>query len=380
MNIRPEPADNLERDLKLFKVIMHMLTQTDSEHPETLTEIASGFVQDYPNMTNRFVMKCIHIMRELGFHVTEVKDGHAYLFYSETAFSFWVYQTLFTLIESAKFLSRETSELLVDAICMIAPKDTREKLNQISFYQNTSKTSNNETARSIATISEALLKNKKIVFLYVKPDPYSNNLNTLKEILAEPIALVPDSDKLYLICLPSYIDYTKDPGKAPFKFRIENLYSVKMTEQEISDIAIRKRNNVTSDYNGTFKMFQGKSCPDLVLQFPASFLRSIYDYFGENIHLRRFVCEDSEVLFQATVSAHINTYFFWWVLESGGKMQIISPDWVKEKMIEHLHKYHLRFDDTFPSAGDTSSLAHEYPHTKAQSEAATPDCRKSEQK
>lgn len=368
-----EKNDNLERDLKLYKVIMHMLTQTDEEHPQSLTEIVSDFETEYPSMTNKFVSKCIRLMSAQGFPIREIKEGHTILFYSATSFSFWVYQTLFILIESAKFLSRETSDKLVQSICAIAPKGTESRLNRISFYRNMAKTTNNETAHSISVISSALLNNRKVSFFFQRPEQESDDSTQRKEITADPIALIPDSDKLYFVCIPDYIHSKGGQNDITRKFRIENICGLKEKKESTCSLALKMRDSVTEDYNGMFRMFSGKACNELVLQFPSRFLRSVYDYFGENINLKKFESVESDIFYQATVSAQISKYFFWWVLESGGRIKIISPEWVLERLYEHLHENHLRFDDT----GSDGNISH---NIKTQSEAATSDCRETEQK
>lgn len=354
-----------DRDLMLYKVFLHMLTETDEDHPESLKEVTGFFKSEYPSMSSRYVNKCISLMKGQGFRISRKRDGHALVYYSENDFSLWVFQTLVMLAESAKFLSRETTDKIINSLCLLTPKGMEERLRRVSLFRNTVKTRNNETAKSISRIVTALLDEKKISFVYYRAENDLQKREKGREIIADPVALIPDSDKLYLSCLPDYVKaYAADPRKKPLTFRIDNIIDVKIREEPLSQLAKEKRKTVEQDHHGVFNMFSGELCEDVQLLFPDYCLRSVYDRFGEDIKLKEIEYFDSGKYYLATVPVEVSDYFFWWILQSGGKMQILGPEWVKERQIDHLHRNGLRFADP----------------EKKQSEAATPDCGDSEQK
>ena len=326
-----------KRREKAMKLLLYLLKETDEEHPKSRKELTGIFPKEDKSITEKYIKNCIDEFRELGFPIAEAKDGRTYIYYSETSFTLWVYSTLLVLAESAKFLSRPVTDKIVKAIWLLAPKGICEKISQSSYYQNPVKTTNDETDKSIAAILEAILNEKKVSFLFSTPG-FQRKRHSFGEepLTASPISLIPDSDKLYFSCL-------LDGDAEPKNLRIENLESVRMLSEPLSMGAVLLRQKLSSDCSGRFNMFQGTRCENVTLVFPERYLRSIYDRFGENIQLTKVDETEKEMMLKTTVSVDVSPYFHWWVLEGGGRIQIISPDWVREDQINHLRKNGLQY-------------------------------------
>lgn len=318
-------------------LLLYLLKETDEDHPKSRKELTAVFMKTVPDMTERYVRDAINTFRSFGFPIEETIEGHTHLYYSRTTISFWLYSTLFVLAESAKYLSRTETGQIIDAICLLAPKGTKDNLVRSCCYSNLVKPENGQSVKSISGILKAITENRKLSLVFTSPGYLSPRYPLGEDpVTVSPIALVPNSDKLYLAC-------RLEPEQLLRNFRIENLRDVKVLEEPISTLAVSDRDQLSADCKGRFNMFQGDRCENVTLAFPEHFLRSIYDRFGENIPLTKIDEADGEPILKTTVSVEVSPFFYWWVIESGGKMRIIGPDWVHEDLIVHMHKNGLTY-------------------------------------
>lgn len=310
------------RKVKLLKLIELLRQHTDEQNPMTTAQICAALGDMGIPCDRRIVSQDIDILNEMGYEIMSQMEGHEKAYYvADRSFSVPELKILIDAVHASSFITEKKSEDLIAKIAALAGSHRAEVLKRNMVCFNTRKHSNEKILYSVDTLEEAILSQKKVIFLYYDLDEKGERVYRRDghHYVVEPIALVFNEDNYYLTCYSARHDSTSN-------YRIDRMDSVKIIDEPCSEKAIALRDEVATYTEQVFKMFSGQ-VEDVVLEFDRSLIGAVYDKFGEGIKMM----SNGDRKIVASVRVRISPTFWGWLFQFGMKMAIISPSTLRSE-------------------------------------------------
>ena len=312
------------RKVKLLKLLEMLRQNTDEQHPMTTSRIIANLSQMEIPCDRRTLTQDISTLSNLGYEIMTTMVGHEKGYYIEDRnFSIPELKILIDAVHASSFITEKKSEVLINKIAALAGTHRAEVLKRNMVCFNTRKHSNEKIFYTIDTLEEAILNQKKVIFLYYDLNEHGERVYRRDghHYVVEPIALVFNEDNYYLTCYSSRHDNTSN-------YRIDRMDGVRIIDEPCCEKAVALRNGVAAYTEQAFKMFGGQT-EDIVLEFNRSLIGAVYDKFGESVNMIP-VGENRCI---ATVKVRISPTFWGWLFQFGTQMRIISPAQIASKYI-----------------------------------------------
>lgn len=322
-------ARDNRRKVKLLKLIELLRQHTDEQNPMTTSQVGAAMEAMGIPCDRRIIKRDVDSLNEMGYEVMVTSVGHENAYYiADRSFSIPELKILIDAVHASSFITEKKSEELIEKIAALAGSHRAEVLKRNMVCFNTRKHSNEKILYSVDTLEEAILTQKKVIFLYFDLDENGERVYRRggHHYVVEPIALVFNEDNYYLTCYSARHDSTSN-------YRIDRMDGVKIIEEPCCEKAISLRNEVAAYTEQAFKMFSGK-IESVVLEFDRSLIGAVYDKFGENIKM--MPSTESKVI--TTAKVRISPTFWGWLVQFGAQMRIVSPDYVIEEYSSHIRR------------------------------------------
>lgn len=312
------------RKIKLLKLLDLLRQNTDEQHPMTTSQICVALEQMGIPCDRKTIPQDIAALNNSDYEVMSKMVSHEKAYYVEDRnFSIPELKILIDAVHASSFITEKKSEELISKIASLAGSHRGDVLQRNMVCFNTRKHSNEKILYSIDTLEEAILTQKKVIFLYFDLNENGDRVYRRggHHYVVEPIALVFNEDNYYLTCYSSRHDSTSN-------YRIDRMDSVNIIEEYCCEKAILLRDDVASYTEQVFKMFGGP-LEDVVLEFDRSLIGVIFDKFGENTKM----IPVGETEYIASVKVQISPTFWGWLFQFSQQMRIVSPDHLVEKFV-----------------------------------------------
>jgi len=312
--------------LKQFYIIDILKKYTDEDHPMPATEICDRLAKLGVTAERKSVYNDIEQLIDYGFDIIQTRVPKAGYFLGSRQFEVPEIYLLADAVRTAKFITpKKTRELVSKLQDMLSIYQTTSIENGI-YIDSESKCTNEEIFYSIDAISRAIGNKKKITFKYgvrtLLPD--RSIKVSYKERKISPYALTWQDDHYYLIG-----NYEKYDNLA--HFRIDRMRSVEQIDEPyrpFKEVSSYKDIFDVADYTKRlFNMYGGK-LENVDLRCKIEILEQITDRFGDKI----FVRDVTDTHFAFTTKAVISDAFVTWLMNYGEKIEVISPNFLKEKI------------------------------------------------
>ena len=317
------------RKVKLLKLVELLRQHTDEQNPMTTAEICVAMDEMGIPCDRRIISQDIELLNKLGYEIMYQMEGHEKAYYvADRSFSVPELKILIDAVHASSFITEKKSEELITKIAALAGSHRGEVLKRNMVCFNTRKHSNEKILYSIDTLEEAILTQKKVVFLYFALNENGERIYRRDghHYVVEPIALVFNEDNYYLTCYSARHDGTSN-------YRVDRMDAVTMIDQPCCEKAIALRDEVAAYTEQAFKMFGGQ-LEDVVLEFDRSLIGAVYDKFGESVKMM----PSGENRIVATVKVRISPTFWGWLFQFAEQMKILSPTHVITMYSQHLEK------------------------------------------
>ena len=317
------------RKVKLLKLLELLRQHTDEQHPMSTNQVCAAMEEMGIPCDRRIVTQDVAALNELGYEVMSTNVGREKAYYVEDrSFSLPELKILIDAVHASSFITEKKSAELIEKLASLGGVHRAEVLKRNMVCFNTRKHSNEKILYAVDTLEEAILTQRKIIFLYFDRNEKGERVYRRggHHYVVEPVALVFNEDNYYLTCYSSRHDSTSN-------YRIDRMDGVEIIEEPCSEKAIALRDQVASYTEQAFKMFGGQ-LEDVVLEFDRSLIGVVYDKFGEGVHMIP-AGEDKCI---ATVKVRISPTFWGWLFQLAGQMRILSPSWVVEGYLAHGQK------------------------------------------
>ena len=317
------------RKVKLIKLLELLRQHTDEQHPMTTAEICVKMEEMGIPCDRRIVTQDVIALNELGYEIMATMIGHEKAYFVEDrSFSLPELKILIDAVQASSFITEKKSQELIEKIAALAGSHRAQVLKRNMVCFNTRKHSNEKILYTIDTLEEAILKQRKVIFLYFDLDERGERVYRRggHHYVVEPVALVFNEDNYYMTCYSSRHDSTSN-------YRVDRMDGVKIIEEPCSEKAIALREQVASYTEQAFKMFSGQP-EDVVLEFERGVIGAVYDKFGESVQM--MANGESKIL--ATVKVRVSPTFWGWVFQFGSQMKILSPAHVVQEYDRRLEE------------------------------------------
>ena len=310
------------RKVKLLKLLELLRQHTDEQHPLTTNQICAAMGEMGIPCDRRIVTQDVANLNELGYEIMSIMVGHEKAYYvADRNFSVPELKILIDAVQASSFITEKKTAELVEKLAALAGSHRAEVLKRNMVCFNTRKHSNEKILYIIDELEEAILTQKKVIFLYFDLDEKGQRVYRRggHHYVVEPVALVFNEDNYYLTCYSSRHDSTSN-------YRVDRMDAVQIIQEDCSEKAMALRDEVATYTEQAFKMFGGR-VEDVVLEFDRSLVGVVYDRFGESVKM----IPSGEKNCIATVKVRISPVFWGWLFQFAGEMRIISPATLQEE-------------------------------------------------
>lgn len=318
---------NVSNAKRLLAIIEILEQNTDEEHELSVSEIIEKlkmkFGSDY-HVSRNTIKNTIEELIDTGLNIeTRISDNEP-INYSHQDRKFEIYQLriLIDAVSSAKFLTAEESNELIEKIKTLTSKHLSRKLNSHIRVDPSLKAKNNEIRYIIDNIHTAINEKRKISFQYgkynVKKEFFLRNNG--QRYIVTPLALVWNHEFYYLVA--------KHNEKMKH-FRIDRMRRI----ERMKETFVEPTFDIVQHMKNSFNMFTGE--PEYVeLQFNLSLINTILNHFGTDVYIKNY----DENTFTIKVQAYINEGFLRWLLTWGSDVKVAAPEQLKDQLKEEIKK------------------------------------------
>lgn len=317
------------RKVKLLKLVELLRRRTDEQHPMTTSEICAAMAEMGIPCDRRIVKQDVDNLNELGYEVLVTTVGHEKAYFVEDRnFSLPELKILIDAVHASSFITEKKSAELIEKLAALAGEHRAEVLKRNMVCFNTRKHSNEKILYTIDTLEEAILTQKKVIFLYFDLDENGQRVYRRggHHYVVEPVALVFNEDNYYLSSYSSRFDNTSN-------YRVDRMDGVKIIDEPCCEKAVALRDEVSAYTEQAFKMFGGQT-EDVVLEFQRGLTGVVYDRFGEGVKM----LPSGENKCIATVKVRVSPVFWGWLFQFAGEMRILSPTSLQEEYRQRAEK------------------------------------------
>ncbi len=313
-------ADNWQK-LKIFRLAELLRQETDEQHPLKTAEICSRLEDMGIPCDRRTLAVDIELLNEQGMQIGWKWVGKSKAFYIEDrSFSVPELKILIDAVQAASFIPEDHTKELIDKIADLGGTHKAKILKESTVCFNTRKHSNEDVFDTVDALEKALHKRKKIIFRYFDLGIDGEKVYRREghHYIVEPVALVFNEDNYYMVAYSERDDDTAN-------YRVDRLEDVELTDEKLSETAIKLRAKVRRNAGQSIKMYGGP-VEAVELEFDRSLMGAVYDRFGEQTKMK--AVDDEKV--RTKVRVQISPTFWGWLFQFGEKMRVLGPDTVTE--------------------------------------------------
>ena len=302
---------NSNYKIKLLLLYDILRRETDEDHPLSTYQLIDKLKEKGISCDRKVLYDDINQLNEYGYEVLSTRGRSNMYFISEPfEFSDVELKILIDSINAARFLTEKKSKELTNKVLSLAGSHKSEILMKTIKSINIKKNNNEKIYYAINNIFEAIVKKKKISFLYFERSPKGERVirNNGKEYVYTPIDIFINEDYYYLIAL-------SDNHEDATIFRIDRMDNVVVTEEK----AKRDNININDIRKKAFSMYWGEEEP-IIIQFHRNISNQVYDKF-----VKPSVKQINEDWYQLESNVIMSASFFAWCFSLGQDLKIVGP-------------------------------------------------------
>ena len=302
--------------------LLRILEQyTDEEHPLTTKQLIEMLNEKYGISTYRTtIAKDVVALQEFGVDIVVVHSTQCKYFIGSRQFELPELKLLIDAVESSKFITSKKSDALIKKIHMLTSNEQLKKLKRNNYVSGRIKPNNEQIYYIVDTINDAINEGKQISFQYYEYTGLKEKVlkNKGEVYTVSPYHLVWNDDYYYVV------GYSEKREKI-VTFRVDRIAS-QPDILSADAVPAPEDFDIAEFTKQVFYMYDGEAV--LVdLKCDNSLMKTMVDRFGEDITTLVY----DENSFKVTVEVSTSPTFFGWIFGFGGKVQILSPESVKEE-------------------------------------------------
>ena len=309
---------------KLLRLARILETQTDSEHPMTLARMMELLRAEGVEVRDRkSLYDDLELLKVYGIDVQVKRDRQVRYYVAKHPFSLAELKLLIDAVQASKAITAPKSMELIRKLEGLGSHFEGTLLQEQVFMEHRLKAANEEIFLNVERVYGAIAKNCKIRFRYFEWNSRKQRLlrHEGKEYVISPWALTWCDENYYLVAYDSEAEIIKH-------FRVDKMLDVRLCEER------REGERAFADFDMAiysrqiFGMYGGEPC-NIRIRCDNELASVVIDRFGQEVT----ILSNTDSYFEFTVKVMVSPTFFAWVLGFGGRMKIVSPEYVAEELI-----------------------------------------------
>ena len=298
--------------------------QTDEEHYLTIAQIINQLESKYGISTSRGTIgDDIKALQTFGVEIEVEQSTQNRYYLIGRRFDLPELKLLIDAVESARFIPKEKSSVLVSKLSLLASPFAALRLVRNVDVENRIKADNEKIYYIMEALNDAINDKRKVSFQYYtynrKKDRVAKHDGEV--YLFSPYKMIWNGDYYYVV------GYSEKHGSIG-SFRVDRIVT---TPQILSEEQHEppKKFDLNVYLNSMFRMYNGER-KQVELICDNDLMDAIIDKFGKNVDVS--VYDDDSFL--ATVTTSVGNVFYSWIFGFGGRVYINSPEDVKSEYSE----------------------------------------------
>lgn len=320
----PGRADSKLKTLYLCDILRE---RTDEDHPMSAADICKELEDRGVSAERKSIYANLEVLRQYNLDVVKTSTPKKGFFLGDREFEPVELRLITDAVQSASFISQANSRKLISKFEKNLSIYQRENFRKQVYVDKRNKTDNDAIYYRINELAEAI-DNKcraRVTYERRRLEEGTAVRNETRIMTVSPYAMVWLNDHYYLICNNAKYDNL-------MHLRIERIKKVDVLENEevrpVSEVTEYKDTFDTADYSA--KIFEGFSgtVETVELRCANELYDTIADLFGNKLA----ILDTDDDTFTVRVEVATSEGFTGWVLKFGTKMQVISPEHVRESV------------------------------------------------
>jgi len=314
----------MANQMRLFHIIQYLWDNTDEEHPASIVDILS-YLEQHGIYTNRkTVASDLQMLIDSGLDIVRSRLRQNQYFLASRSMELAELKMIVDAVQAAKFISEKKSMQLIEKVSALGSRYQAEQLKRRLYVKGKVKTTNEAVHYTVDLLHTAIQNETAVEFQYYEYSPEKEK--TLKHngqvYLLSPYDLVWNNDSYYIF------GWSENHGKV-VKFRIDRMYQPNPSKSEYHPRP--DTYDIEDICEQVFMMYDGNPCT-VTLRCANDMMKVIIDRFGEDVKTEKL----DEAHFSAEVEVSASPTFYAWLFTYSGKLQILSPQNIKDEYILQL--------------------------------------------
>ena len=320
-------ARNENGKQKLFRLLEILMRYTDEDHGLSMSEIISKLNEYGISAERKSIYDDFFVLEELGIPISKTRDKKTRYYIDFCIFELPELKMLVDAIQSSKFITAKKSREIISKLEGFCSIHKSKELSRQVYVEDRVKTANPASIYTVDSVHSAINNDCKLKFHYFEYDSLKNKKlrRDGKFYSVSPLSLIWSEENYYLVAY-------EDESEKIKHFRIDKMIDVSVLDEKrtVSD-AVAKFS--PSDYSRkVFGMYGGRE--ELVsFECREKLAGVIIDRFGTEPSFHK-----TDFGFRFSLRVMVSPTFFAWVMGFGDEMKILSPDSVKDELVEILNK------------------------------------------
>ena len=324
---------NSNQKLKILYLLEIFRRETNEEHPLTISQLIERLEANGIEAERKSLYDDFEALSAFGYEIQKAGSGKNTAYYlAEREFELPELKLLADAVACSKFITESKSRRLISKISALSDKYGAKEISRDVIVYDRVKTINEHIYYNVDVIQAAIKSGSKINFLYFdydcKKKKRYHNGGARSEI--SPYALCWQEENYYVVgYYPKYGTVTN--------FRVDKMERAEISVDEkgkpIKAEPVPTGFNILEYTKKRFGMFTGEDIT-LKLKVHNSLSGVILDRFGKSVSLVPF----DEEHFTLTQKVAESPVLLSWIFQFGEKIEIISPESLREKYKDTLDK------------------------------------------
>lgn len=329
----PEEAamtKGINQKLKMLYLEKIFQRETDDDHGLTLQEITERLKKAGVNAGRKTLYSDFAELKKYGLDIISSNGGRSCTYHlGNREFQIAELKLLVDSVQAAQFIPDEKSHALIGKLEKLASREQGKSLQRQVLIAGRVKTTNKKVYLTVDKLHQAINTNMQVRFHYTR-------WNTRKELVprnqgnwfqVSPWLMILSDENYYLAA------YYEKAGEIRH-YRVDKIEDLELLEdlpregkETFQKLDIPKYANIH------FGMFNGDQT-EVELQVQNEKVGIFIDRFGKDIML---IPQGPDTV-SLTVKVDVSAQFLGWIMALGEGVEIIRPEWVREKMVQEAQR------------------------------------------
>ena len=311
---------------KLLQIAKYLMEQTDEHHAVSTPQLIAHLDSIGIKAERKSIYNDIDTLNDFGMDIIRSDEHRGGYMLASRQFELAEVKLLVDLVQSSKFITEKKSRELIGKLeTLVSKYDAKAMGRQVEIIGR-SKTNNENIYYNVDMIHTAISQNVKIRFQYFDWDmnkkmQFRHN-GAFYEV--SPWKLTWDDENYYLIAFDEKANHIKH-------YRVDKMQNVSITENPREGKKVFDEMDMVEYDKKTFGMFAGEE-KTIRLLCHKTMIGIMVDKFGTDVSIR----PEGEEQVMVRIDVAVSPQFFGWVAGLGDRVQIASPEDVKEEYKAYL--------------------------------------------